>query len=138
MFRALLRGLTRGLILLVVIGAVWWLYRSTNPQAGDATGEVVVVSAEKLAEDYAASASQADTLYKGRRLRVSGTVRSVEIGPALKLAGETPFATVWARLPPAQSEALARLGKDARVDLSCVGGGVSQRMPLLYECVLVP
>lgn len=137
MLRALLQGLARGLVLLVVIGVVWWLYRSTNPQAGESAGEAVVVGAEQLAADYQANATEADTQYKARRLRVSGTVRAVEIGPALELAGDTEFSTVWARLQPEQGEAATRLGAGARVELSCVGGGIAQRMPLLYDCALI-
>ncbi len=139
MLRALLKGLTRGLVLLAVIGAGWFLYRKLNPTSGSAApGDAVSVAAEKLASDYQADAVQADTLYKGRRLTVAGTIRAVEIGPALKLAGDTPFSTVWARLQPSQSDAVTRLGKDARVELACVGGGVAQRMPLLHDCVVLP
>ena len=139
MLRALLQGLLRGLVLLAVIGAVWFLYRSsTGSSSNEAAGERVVVSAEQLASAYATDTTRADAQYKGHPLRVSGTIRSVEIGPALKLAGDTDFSTVWARMQSSQADAVARLGKDARVELACSGGGVSQRMPLLYDCVIVP
>lgn len=139
MLQALLKGLFRGLLLLGVVGLGWWLYgKATGASGRSASDETVVVSAEQLSSAYEANAAQADTLYKGRRLDVVGTVRAIEIGPAIKLAGDTPFATVWARLPSAQSDAVARLGKDARVKLACRGGGVTQRMPLLYDCVILP
>lgn len=138
MLRALLQGLVRGLVLLAVIGAVWFLYRSSTGSSGsEAKGESVVVSAEQLASAYEANATRADAQYKGRRLSVSGTIRNVEIGPALKLAGDTAFTTVWARLQSSQADTVAQLDKDARVELTCSGGGVAQRMPLLYDCVVV-
>lgn len=139
MLRALLQGLLRGLVLLAVIGGVWFLYRSsTGSPDSEAAGESVGVSAEQLASAYEASAVQGDAQYKGRRLSVAGTIRSVEIGPALKLAGDTAFSSVWARLQSSQADTVARLGQGTRVNLTCLGGGVSQRMPLLYDCVVVP
>lgn len=140
MLRALLQGSFRGLILLAVLGAGWFLYRSISGKSASsaAKGDAVSVSAEQLATAYEANVAQADAQYRGRPLSVAGTIRAVEIGPALKLAGDTPYSTVWARLQSSQAEAVARLAKDARVNLGCVGGGMAQRMPLLYDCVLLP
>jgi hypothetical protein len=125
--------------LLALMGIAWFGYRKLNPSpAAEVAGESVVVGAEQLTRDYEANATRADEAYKGRRLTVTGTIRAVEIGPALKLAGHTPFATVWARMHSSQAAAVARLAPGASVTVVCVGGGVTARMPELQDCALTP
>jgi hypothetical protein len=139
MLRAVLKGLARGLVVLVVVGVGWFLYRAGKVgPGGDVAGEVVVVSAEQLAGDYEADAARADALYKGRRLTIAATIKAIEVGPAIKLAGHTAYSTIWAQLKSSQSDALGRLGKGARIELACVGGGVTARTPELHDCVILP
>jgi hypothetical protein len=147
MLNAIARGLVKGLAVLLALGLCWLAYRASTGAADSAPGAEdareaavaagVIVPAEELAREYEAGAAHADTLYKGKRLAVVGTLKSIEIGPALNLAGNTASSTVWAQLQSSESDAVTRLAKDQSIRVVCVGGGVSQRKPLLYDCLIV-
>jgi hypothetical protein len=101
----------------------------------------VTVGAVRLWREYQENEVAADTRYKGKRLRVTGTVLTVERdadgNPVLHLlSGNMVFRTM-ATLDKAFLPDAAQLRKGDQVVVRCTGAGLMMRMPQLEECMLL-
>lgn len=103
------------------------------------------VSPEQLRKDYKANEVSADERYRGKVLRVTGTVKAITRGsldePSLiTLATSSPFVGVFAyfdRLSAdALSGALTKLSHGSRVRVRCVGDNLLVDNPRLKDCAL--
>jgi hypothetical protein len=102
---------------------------------------VYSIGAVRLWREYEENEVAADTRYKGERLRVTGTILSIERDyegkPVINLfAGNALFPTV-ATLNKADIPAAARLKKGDEVVVRCIGAGREMRMPRLERCLML-
>jgi hypothetical protein len=99
------------------------------------------VGAVRLWRDYEENEVAADTRYKGQRLRVTGTVLSIERDyegrPVLHLLSGNPIFLTMATLNKADLPAAARLKKGDQVVVRCIGAGREMRMPQLERCLML-
>ncbi|MGH7509745.1 MAG: OB-fold protein [Gemmatimonadales bacterium] len=99
------------------------------------------VGAVRLWRDYEENEVAADTRYKGKRLRVTGTVLSIERDlegrPVLHLLSGNPIFLTTATLDRADLPAAAQLKKGDQVVVRCIGAGREMRMPQLERCLLL-
>lgn len=99
------------------------------------------VGAVRLWRDYEENEVAADTRYKGQRLRVTGTVASVERDydgrPVLHLRSGNPIFLTMATLDKADIPAAARLKRGDLVVVRCIGAGREMRMPQLERCLML-
>ncbi|BCT93518.1 hypothetical protein LYSHEL_25420 [Lysobacter helvus] len=107
---------------------------TTQAQAADA----ISINARALQASYSANEVAADQQYKGKPLRVTGVVESIESGiadePVVQLSGGD-FSIVQAHgLLPQHAASLA---KGDRITLACTGGGEIMGMPTLDDCSLL-
>ncbi len=98
------------------------------------------VSASQLQKDYKANEVAADNKYKGKLLRVTGTVESIDKdfldNVVLKLGTGDMFAEVHATLEDSEKPKAAELSKGKRVRVVCTGGGMVMMSPMLRACTL--
>jgi hypothetical protein len=112
-------------------------------QAGPTVGpdSVISVGSIRLWQDYDANEVAADNRYKGRPLRVTGRVLSVEKDPfgaaMLDLVSGNPFFRTVAHLTLEDTPRAATLAKGDTVLVQCMGGGRLMRMPKLDNCALL-
>jgi hypothetical protein len=102
----------------------------------------VSVGAVRLWRDYQENEVAADTRYKGKQLRVTGTVLTVERdaadgSPVLHLLSGNPIFRTMATLDRAFLPDAAQLRKGDQVVMRCIGAGQMMRMPQLEKCVLL-
>lgn len=101
----------------------------------------VSVGAVQLWREYQENEVAADNQYKGKRLRVTGTVVSVERdadgSPVLHLLSGNPIFRTMATLDRAFIPDAARLRKGDQVVVRCIGAGLMMRMPQLEKCMLL-
>lgn len=101
----------------------------------------VTVGAVRLWRDYQENEVAADTRYKGKRLRVTGTVVSIERdadgSPVLHLVSGNPVFLTMATLDRGFIREAAQLRKGNQVVVRCVGAGQMMRMPQLEKCMLL-
>lgn len=101
----------------------------------------VTVGAVQLWREYQENEVAADTRYKGKRLRVTGTLVSVERdadgSPVLHLLSGNPVFRTMATLERAFIPDAARLKKGDVVVVRCMGAGLMMRMPQLERCMLL-
>jgi hypothetical protein len=99
------------------------------------------VGAVRLWRDYEENEVAADTRYKGQRLRVTGTVVSVERDyqgrPVVHLFSGNPIFMTMATLDKADIPAAAQLKKGDQVSVRCIGAGREMRMPQLERCLML-
>jgi hypothetical protein len=99
------------------------------------------VGAVRLWHDYAENEVAADARYKGQRLRVTGTLTSIERDydgrPVLHLFSGNPIFLTMATLNKADLPAAAQLRKGQQVVVRCIGAGLEMRMPQLERCLLL-
>ena len=99
------------------------------------------VGALRLWRDYEENEVAADNRYKGQRLRVTGTVVSIERDydgrPVLHLFSGNPIFLTMATLNKADLPAAARLRKGTQVVVRCIGAGREMRMPQLERCLML-
>jgi hypothetical protein len=102
---------------------------------------VFSVGAVRLWRDYEENEVAADTRYKGQRLRVMGTVVSIERDyegqPVLHLFGGNAIFPTVVRLNKADIPAAAQLKKGDQVVVQCIGAGREMRMPQLERCLML-
>jgi hypothetical protein len=102
---------------------------------------IVSVGAVRLWKDYQENEVAADGRYKGKRLRVSGTLVSVERdiygNPVLHLFSGNPVFLTMATLERAYLPDAAQLKKGNKIVVRCIGAGVNMRMPQLERCMLL-
>jgi hypothetical protein len=112
-------------------------------QAGPTVGadSVISVGSIRLWLDYDANEIAADNRYKGRILRVTGRVISVEKDPfgaaLLDLVSGNPVFRTMAHLTLEDTPRAATLAKGDTVVVQCTGGGRLMRMPKLDDCALL-
>jgi hypothetical protein len=101
----------------------------------------VTVGAIPLWREYQENEVAADIRYKGKRLRVTGTLVSVERdadgSPVLHLVSGNPIFRTMATLDRAHIPAAAQLKKGDLVVVRCIGAGVTMRFPQLEKCMLL-
>lgn len=101
----------------------------------------VTVGAVPLWREYHENEVAADTRYKGKSLRVTGTLVNVERDadgrPVLHLVSGNPIFLTMATLDSAYIPAAGKLKKGNMVVVRCIGAGVLMRMPQLEECMLL-
>lgn len=99
------------------------------------------VGAVRLWRDYQENEVAADNRYKGKRLRVTGTVVSIERDadgrPVLHLVSGNPIFLTMATLDRADIPAAAQLKKGDQVVVRCIGDGQTMRMPQLERCLML-
>ncbi|MEO7137033.1 MAG: hypothetical protein ABI037_04920 [Gemmatimonadales bacterium] len=99
------------------------------------------VGAVRLWRDYEENEVAADIRFKGQRLRVTGTVVSVERDyegrPVLHLLSGNPIFLTMATLNKADIPAAAQLKKGDQVVVRCIGAGREMRMPQLERCLML-
>jgi hypothetical protein len=102
---------------------------------------VYSIGAVRLWRDYEENEVAADTRYKGQRLRVTGTVVSIERDyegrPVLHLFGGNAIFPTMATLNKADIPAVAQLKKGDQVVVRCIGAGREMRMPQLERCLML-
>lgn len=102
---------------------------------------VYSIGAVRLWREYEENEVAADLRYKGQRLRVMGTVVSVERDyedrPVLHLFGGNAIFSTVATLNKADIPAVSRLKKGDEVVVRCIGAGRQMRMPLLERCLML-
>jgi hypothetical protein len=102
---------------------------------------VYSIGAVRLWREYEENEVAADLRYKGQRLRVMGTVVSVERDyedrPVLHLFGGNAIFPTVATLNKADIPAVSRLKKGDEVVVRCIGAGRQMRMPLLERCLML-
>ena len=99
------------------------------------------VGAVWLWRDYEENEVAADLRFKGQRLRVTGTVVSVERDyegrPVVHLLSGNPIFLTMATLNKADIPAAAQLKKGDQVVVRCIGAGREMRMPQLERCLML-
>ena len=102
----------------------------------------VSVGAVQLWREYHENEVAADTRYKGKQLRVTGSLASIErdaLGhPVLRLVSGNPIFLTMATLDSSYTSAAAQLRRGDQVVVRCVGAGVMMQMPQLEACRLLP
>lgn len=102
---------------------------------------IVSVGAMRLWRDYEENEVAADIRYKGKRLRVTGTLVSVERDydgrPVLHLRSGNPIFLTMATLDRAYLPDAAHLRKGDQVVVRCIGASREMRMPQLEKCMLL-
>lgn len=115
-------------------------YESQVQGSSEATREVVEVTAGYLLNRYQANEVAADATYRGRRLRVTGTVHSIDKdfldNAILQLETSDEFAPVRATLHPSHTSRAAALSRGAHVRLYCEGKGMILGSPMLDGCLI--
>jgi hypothetical protein len=102
---------------------------------------MVSVGAVRLWRDYEENEVAADAQYKGKRVRVTGTLVSVERDydgrPVLHFLSGSPIFRTMATLDRAYLPDVAKMKKGDQVVVRCVGAGREMRMPQLEKCMLL-
>jgi hypothetical protein len=106
---------------------------STTPQ--------LTVDAVRLYKDYAANEVSADEVYKGKRLKVTGTVASIDKdfmdNVVIRLQGPSDFQSAAATMRASEKKLAAALTKRAKIALSCNGHGRTLDAPSLEDCTVM-
>jgi hypothetical protein len=102
---------------------------------------VYSIGAVRLWREYEENEVAADSRYKDQRLRVMGTIVSIEQDyegrPVLHLFGGNAIFPTVARLNKADIPAVTRLKKGDQVVVRCIGAGRQMRMPQLERCLML-
>jgi hypothetical protein len=102
---------------------------------------VYTIGAVRLWREYDENEVAADVRYKGQRLRVMGTVVSIERDyedrPVLHLFGGNAIFPTMATLNKADIPAVTQLKKGDQVVVRCIGAGRQMRMPQLERCLML-
>jgi hypothetical protein len=133
---------------LVLVGFLFSRTRASESKDKSAQATAVVnpdgsvtVGAVRLWREYHENEVAADSRYKGKSLRVTGTLvnveRDVEGSPVLHLVSGNPIFLTMATLDRAYISAAAKLRKGDQVVVRCIGAGVTMRMPQLENCMLL-
>ncbi len=98
----------------------------------------VEVDARRLWQDYDSNEVAADNVYKGRILKVHGTVSSISKNfmedIIVHLASQNQFMDTMAEMKKSEAGQAAALSKGQRVVLSCEGKGRIVGSPSLDDC----
>lgn len=102
----------------------------------------IAVTATELLAAYQENEVGANAKYKGKRLAITGRIKSIEAGfgdrPYLTLAagGQFEFASPHANMAKSEDSAVANLKKGQTVKLICIGDSEMAGTPILSECLL--
>jgi tRNA_anti-like len=146
--------MNRSYFLLSLVGLVFagFIFSRMRPRASSATAAqlaapkvspdgIVSVGAVRLFRDYQENEVAADSRYKGKRVKVTGKVTSVERdvygAPVLHLWSGNPVFLTMATLDRAYLSDAAQLKKGDEIVVRCIGEGVNMRMPQLEKCMLL-
>lgn len=103
-----------------------------------AAAPAIAVTARALFDQYQANEVSADQQFKGKRLKVTGTVDSINKDFTndiyVMLATPNPFMGIHASLDEKHQNLAASLGKGQRITLTCIGGGMVIGSPMLRKC----
>ena len=101
----------------------------------------VEIGAVKLWRAYDANEVAADAIYKGKTLRVTGRVASIDKdfldNIVVRLRGPNSFASTIASVSKGQAAKAAALKKGQTITIDCVGGGRVIGSPSLNDCRFV-
>jgi tRNA_anti-like len=134
---------------LILVGFVFSRTRASGPKQKSgqyaepvqSPDGVISVGAVRLWRDYEENEVAADTRYKDQRLRVTGTLVSIERDlegqPVLHLFGGNAIFPTMATLNKADIPAAAQLKKGDQVVVRCIGAGRQMRMPQLERCLML-
>lgn len=133
------------LVLVVIFAVAGSSHRSSSSSFGNTDsatlGPAMRVSAMKLAVDYHANEVQADNVYRGKHLLVTGLVTSINKDAFdhiyLALASENEFMQVHANLQESEAGAAANLHTMQLVNVDCIGGEMVIGSPQLNNCTIV-
>ncbi len=117
---------------------VYRTWRDTE-KAEDPAKVWLTITSDQLQKAYAANEADADGLYRGKILRVTGAVRSIKID-----AGEDFLVALWTKSEAVGALAyftgdgggLARVSVGDRIAIRCLGAGAISGGPILRDCVL--
>jgi hypothetical protein len=109
-------------------------------QAPSASVPPLDIDARKLAAAYEENEVAADDKYKGRSLRVAGTVQAISkdfMGDVyVQLASQNEFMPTNAYVEKSQRAAAAGLKKGQRITVLCTGDGLIVASPILRACTI--
>jgi MFS superfamily sulfate permease-like transporter len=142
--------LSQGVRVGVVLVCVMALVASTESKkereqkraeiANTSSDQVVSVSSDQLEKDYRANEVSADDKYRGKVLRVSGSVQEIRKDimndPYVVLWTTKRFNGVHARFDADQNGQLARISIGNKITVRCRGNNVVMGSPQLKDCVL--
>lgn len=107
---------------------------------GEAKPPALAVDAIKLWQDYDANEVAADGIYKGKILKVTGTVASIDKdfldNIIVHLKSPNPIMNTMAKLEKSESSKAAALNKGAPITLTCEGAGRVVGSPSLDDCTI--
>lgn len=129
------------LVTLGVIGAIGASINKSNRKEAVRSGtNAVDVTAKQLLAEYHANEVSADDHYKGKVLRVSGTIDAIRKGitdePYLVLRAGEMFDSVQAHFEDDAQALLRRLSNGESVTVRCIGDGMILNSPMLKDCIV--
>lgn len=99
---------------------------------------ILAVTVAQLAKDYDANEVAADQKYKGKKLRVSGSVQSIDKDVfdniVVHLRATNEFIPAMAKLDDKHEALAASLSKGNKIIWQCNGGGKLIGRPVLNNC----
>lgn len=102
--------------------------------------EMIKVSARKLWSDYQANEVRADRKYRGKQLKVAGSVNCVTkdvFGHVfVGLEAENPYMPVHAYVTSDEIGKTEALSKGNKVTVACEGAGMMVGSPMLQDCII--
>ena len=116
-----------GLIVLaiVAIGAIYgWIQYNKPVQSLEKEKADLVVTAQKLVEDYTANEQAADSIYLGKIIQVQGTVTGVlssSEDTKINLDANNPMSMVTCTLEPGKTLGVEAIGQVLTVKGRCSG-----------------
>lgn len=113
---------------------------SANQEPAKPEAPPVEVTPVELAKAYEENTVAADDLYKGKKLRISGTISEIATGitdePYLVMKGGNPFMGPQLHFDKDQRSAIAKLKKGQKIVALCVGAGDLVKTPIAKDCAL--
>jgi len=107
------------------------------PSASDEPS--IDVSPYRLYADYHRNEVSADSMYKGRTLKLTGAVESINKNAFdeiyVVLADGNEFSGVQAKLQPTEAPKAAQLSRGEEVTLVCKGATMIVGTPMLEDCI---
>lgn len=101
----------------------------------------MTVDNRKLWADYQANEVAADNVYRGKRMKVTGTVASIDKNAfdqiVVHLASPNEFMNTMAGVEEAEAAKAASLSKGTKVTLLCTGEGLLVGSPSIGDCTFV-
>lgn len=100
----------------------------------------VEVTPAELAKAYEENTVAADDMYKGKTLRISGTIDNIATGltdePYLVMKGGNPFQAPQLHFGKDHRSSIAKLKKGQKIVAVCKGAGDVIKTPMAKDCVL--